>query len=515
MNKKKMALNILANLLSFASSIIVGLCITPHIVAKLGFESYSFIGIANEFASYVTIVTSALNSMAGRFISMEMHQGNEKKAKVYFNSVFVADMVLGIAALLFGMAVTLNVEHLMKVPEELMVDVKITFSLVFINIIINLVTSVYSVAPFVTDNLQKSAVRGVFSNLIKIVLLIGLFAIFPAKIFFVTISIIGTSIFLIITNFILTKKLLPDFKLNVRNFSFDAIKTLISSGMWNSLSTLSNMLLTGLAGFITNNMVGVKEAGLLQVAKTVPINFSQLITTLAVIFTPRFVVLYAKGDIKALLKDAKYAMKILPFMMIVPIAGYLAFGMSFFRLWQYAANAEELRTMQILSIFSMGANLLSIYVYPLTSINTTTNKLKWPVITTFVTALLSISTVMILLNVTNFGVYVVNLVSTIFTMTRLFFFVPMYSAHNLKLKLTTFYPTILRGLAAFGVVLVIFIAIHEKVSVYITNWFSLIVVAGIVGAMGYLVVFLILFNKDEKKKVWNMIVGKVKGILKR
>ena len=75
MNKKKMALNILANLLSFASSIIVGLCITPHIVAKLGFESYSFIGIANEFASYVTIVTSALNSMAGRFISMEMHQG--------------------------------------------------------------------------------------------------------------------------------------------------------------------------------------------------------------------------------------------------------------------------------------------------------------------------------------------------------------------------------------------------------------------------------------------------------
>ena len=208
-------------------------------------------------------------------------------------------------------------------------------------------------------------------------------------------------------------------------------------------------------------------------------------------------------------------MKILPFMMIVPIAGYLAFGMSFFRLWQYAANAEELRTMQILSIFSMGANLLSIYVYPLTSINTTTNKLKWPVITTFVTALLSISTVMILLNVTNFGVYVVNLVSTIFTMTRLFFFVPMYSAHNLKLKLTTFYPTILRGLAAFGVVLVIFIAIHEKVSVYITNWFSLIVVAGIVGAMGYLVVFLILFNKDEKKKVWNMIVGKVKGILKR
>ena len=515
MNKKKLALNILAQLLTFGSSMLIGLVITPQIVAKLGFGAYSYIGIANDFASYVTIITTALNSMAGRFISIELNKGNRDKAKVYFSSVFIADVVLAFAAMVLGIVLTLNINGILKnISPELLIDVKITFSLVFFNMVVNLLMSVYSVAPFVTDNLQKSAVRGVFSNLIKVILLIVLFTFLPARIYFVTISIIGTSIFLIVTNVILSKQLLPDFKVNIHNFSFDAIKTLNSSGVWNSLNTLSNMLLTGLAGLLTTNFVSPKAGGLLYTAKTVPLNFAQLITTLATIFTPHFVMLYAKGNIKGLLKDAKYTMKILPFLMIVPIAGYLAFGASFFKLWQYAATPEDLHTMQILSIFSMGTNLLSIYVYPLTSINTTTNKLKWPVITTFMTGLLSISTVLILLNVTNIGVYVVNFVSTVFSMLRLFFFVPMYSAHNLKLKLTTFYPTILRGLGAFAIVEILFILVHNQINVYIDSWFTLVVAAIICGVPGYLLVYLILFNKEEKKKVWDMVMRKLKRVKK-
>ena len=299
MNKKKLALNILAQLLTFGSSMLIGLVITPQIVAKLGFGAYSYIGIANDFASYVTIITTALNSMAGRFISIELNKGNRDKAKVYFSSVFIADVVLAFAAMVLGIVLTLNINGILKnISPELLIDVKITFSLVFFNMVINLLMSVYSVAPFVTDNLQKSAVRGVFSNLIKVILLIVLFTFLPARIYFVTISIIGTSIFLIVTNVILTKQLLPDFKVNIHNFSFDAIKTLISSGVWNSLNTLSNMLLTGLAGLLTNNFVSEKAGGLLYTAKTVPLNFAQLITTLATIFTPHFVMLYAKGNIK-------------------------------------------------------------------------------------------------------------------------------------------------------------------------------------------------------------------------
>ena len=209
MNKKKLALNILAQLLTFGSSMLIGLVITPQIVAKLGFGAYSYIGIANDFASYVTIITTALNSMAGRFISIELNKGNRDKAKVYFSSVFIADVVLAFAAMVLGIVLTLNINGILKnISPELLIDVKITFSLVFFNMVVNLLMSVYSVAPFVTDNLQKSAVRGVFSNLIKVILLIVLFTFLPARIYFVTISIIGTSIFLIVTNVILTKQIL-------------------------------------------------------------------------------------------------------------------------------------------------------------------------------------------------------------------------------------------------------------------------------------------------------------------
>lgn len=510
MNKKKLVLNTFAQLLNFFSTILIGLIITPHIVAKLGSSAYGYISIANDFAGYVTILTSALNSMAGRFISMELHKGDKKRASILFNSVFVADFILGIVALVFGALITLNINHLLNISPELVTDVKITFTLVFLNLVINLIMSVFSVAPFVTDNLQKSAVRGVFSNLIKVLLLILLFTLLPAKIYYVTISIMGTSIFLIITNLLLTHKLLPDMRINIREFEFKAIAKLISSGIWNSINQLSNMLLTGLSGIITNIFVGEAEMGILSIARTIPLNFATMISTFAAMFTPHFVILYAKGEIKALLKEAKYTLKLLPFMMIVPIAGYLAFGSSFFKLWMWSRTPEEWKMMQILSVFSMGTNLMSIFVYPLTSINTTTNKLKWPVITTFITGVLSITTVLITVNVTNIGVYAVNFISTAYSMARLFFFVPMYSAHNLKMKLTTFYPIILRGLGTFFAVLLLFIGIHTACAEFINSWLRLIILALICGPIGYGVVFLLIFNKEEKRKFLDLVARKLK-----
>lgn len=510
MNKKKLAFNIFAQLLTFASSLMIGLVITPHIVAHLGEGAYSYIGIANNFASYVTIVTSAIDAMAARFISIELHKGNRKRASIYFNSVFIADLVLSFFAMIFGAILTFNIENLLNVSPELLIDVKITFALVFLNLILNLATSVFGVAPFVTDNLEKSAIRGFFSNLIKLGLLVGLFSIFPPKIYFVTISIMGTSIFLMVTNFLLKQKLLPEIKLNIREFEIDAVKSLMSSGIWSSLSKLSSILLTEMQVIITNVAIGEKEAGLLSVARTVPVNIFSLISTLAIIFTPHFVILYAQGNIKALLKEAKYVMKILPFMLIVPLAGFICFGDSFFKLWMYSKTGEDLIMLQKLSILSMGTNIMCIFVYPLSNINTTTNKVKWPVIVTFITGVLNIITVAIVLKFTHIGVFAVNSISTAYSMLRLLLFVPMYAAHNLKLKLSVFYSTIFRGIMSFGIVVMVFSLLNLNLKYYIHNWVGLIVIAGVCGCIGYVIVYFTLFNKEEKKKVYQMIVRKMK-----
>lgn len=41
--------------------------------------------LGNNVINYITILTVALNSVAGRFITIEYHQGKKKEANEYFH----------------------------------------------------------------------------------------------------------------------------------------------------------------------------------------------------------------------------------------------------------------------------------------------------------------------------------------------------------------------------------------------------------------------------------------------
>lgn len=54
----------------------------------------AFVGLVNNFVSYISVITVALNSLAGRFITLSYHRHDEKKVREYFSSVFFADTIL-------------------------------------------------------------------------------------------------------------------------------------------------------------------------------------------------------------------------------------------------------------------------------------------------------------------------------------------------------------------------------------------------------------------------------------
>lgn len=88
MKGKRLSINLVANLLSYAIATILSFYITPFLVNHLGKEIFGFYGIANNFVSYITVVAVALNSMASKYITVELVRGNTLKAKQYFTSIF-------------------------------------------------------------------------------------------------------------------------------------------------------------------------------------------------------------------------------------------------------------------------------------------------------------------------------------------------------------------------------------------------------------------------------------------
>ena len=76
---KQLVINLAANLLST----VVGFCV----------EANGFVSLAGNFLGYATIVTMALNSMAGRFITISIHQEDYDETNKYMSSVFAANLL--------------------------------------------------------------------------------------------------------------------------------------------------------------------------------------------------------------------------------------------------------------------------------------------------------------------------------------------------------------------------------------------------------------------------------------
>ena len=92
-------LNMAASMLSTLVSLAISFVLSPIIIEKLDFEAQGFMTLATDFVSYANIAAMALNSMAGRFITVSLTKGDLKKANEYFNSTMYANM--GIVGFLF------------------------------------------------------------------------------------------------------------------------------------------------------------------------------------------------------------------------------------------------------------------------------------------------------------------------------------------------------------------------------------------------------------------------------
>ena len=83
-----------ASMVSTLVSLAISFVLSPIIIDKLNFEAYGFWTLANDFVSYANIAAMALNSMAGRFITVSLTKGDYDNANKYFNSTMYANIAI-------------------------------------------------------------------------------------------------------------------------------------------------------------------------------------------------------------------------------------------------------------------------------------------------------------------------------------------------------------------------------------------------------------------------------------
>lgn len=484
---------------AFAVSFIISFFISPLIVKTVGKETYGFLGVANNFTSYVMIVTVALNSLAGRFVSVYYHQNKKIETEQYFTSVFFANVFIVLLLLVPAIVFTLNVDRFLNVPTKSVQDVKVTFALVFLGFFVNLASSIFSVATFVANKIYLSSIRTIEANLLRLIILGISFVLFKPSIVFVAFALLVYYLFVAFTNYRYTKKLIPDIKIKWISFNIHKVFELIVSGCWSSITALSNVLLEGLDLLISNLMIDAGAMGTVSIVKTVPNMINQCLGSVLSVFTPQLTISYAKGDVHGMLAYLEYACKVVALIMALPVAFLVAFGKPFFSLWMPTENAT---TLWMLSLLSMGGLVFAGSVVIMYNMFTVTNHLKVPALATLVTGLLNTVIVFTLLNTTKLGVYAVVSVSSILALGRNLIVNIPYSAKCVGVSPLKFYKIAFRSLL-FVIIGSVIGSVIAKIG-QPSSWGILILYAGLMCILSIGVEFLLFFSKEEKNSLMVM-----------
>lgn len=506
--KKQIGINLIAQTIAFGVNLCISFFLTPFIVNNIGVEANGFVGLANNFIEYAQLITVALNSMAGRFITIKYHQGDKEGANKYFTSIFFANVILSVILTIVFTIIIIFLNNIINISQELVFDVKVLWMLIFINFIFGVFTSIFSTSTFVKNRLDLSALVNAKGYIIKAAILIICFMIFKPTVWYVGLAISLMGGYVLIKNIIYTKKLTPDIEINKKFFDIKAIKEVIMSGIWNTISKLSSILSSGLDLLITNLFVNGVAMGVLSLSKTIPNIVLSFFGTIATIFAPQLTISYAKNEKEDMKRQLITAIKILGMLSSIPMVIIFSFGREFYSLW---APTQDSSFLYLLTIISCANLVFALPLEPLYNIFTVTNKIKVSSIYLIISSTISIIGVFIGLQFTNddnIKVIIIIAVSSILNLIRVLTFLPIYGAKCLSLKLFTFYPTLLRNVVS--IIALSGISILFKNFISVDTWIKLIIVCIIVSFISIIINLFINFNSRERKEFSKKIKQKLK-----
>lgn len=489
------------NSISFVINFIISFAFTPYLIRTVGKEAYSFFPLINNMIGYTSIITTAVGSMAGRFITMCIYKEDIEDANKYLNAMWVSNLVLSIIFTILSVVMVVFIDDILTVPAYLLSDVRWLFGLGVFSMVLGLLTGYLSIPAYVRNRVDLSSSRNMLTNIIRIGAILALFAIFHPTIVYMSLSALIASVGGIIFNYNLKRKLLPELVIAPKKyFNFSYVKTLTTSGVWNSVNQLSNMLLYQLDLVITNIFIGAAVTGDYAIAKTAPTIILQLLAMLSGTFVAQYNILYAQGKIDAVVADIRKSMVIVGMLIGIPIGFLAVYSDYFYKLWVSSQDAQLLQMMTIISIVPM---IFGGSINPIFGIFSVTNKLKVPSLVLLGAGLIQLLIIVGLLKTTSLGIWAIIIVSAIQSGLRNSLFTPIYGAHCLGKKWNTFYPTMLRAIAGVIVVIALGFALRQIYNVY--SWMTFFISGAIVSIFSLLINSFVMLKKAERNYLFSVI----------
>lgn len=499
-DRKKLVINLFATMSSFMVSAAISFFLSPYIVRTLGVEANGYVQLASNIVSYISVITVALNSMSGRFITIALAKGETGKAVSYYTSVFWVNIGLFIV-LLFPFVVTVwKLDNIINISPVLVYDVKSLFALAFINFAFSNIFSLWNNAYYATNMLFLQYTRTMIVTFIRAAFILLLFTFLSPKVFYMMLASVMVIPINAVWNLHDKNRLLPELRLDNKSFSFTNLKEIFLSGIWRSLQSMGELLLTGLDLLICNIFINPMAMGVLALSKTMPTMIQQWNWSIASAFAPKLTINYAQGQKDVIWIDLKRSFKIVAVIGTLPLGGLIVYGKEFFGLW---VPGEDATTLQILSILACFWMAVISGIQPVGNIFATVNKVKSQAVSVLISGILNTVIVLIALKFTELGIYAVAGTSVLIGLVRNLCYTIPASARYLGFQWYKFYIGVLYS--CISTVIVIVVGYSVRYFIYPTSWRLMFISCGITGISAFIINTMVIFSRQERQVIYTLM----------
>lgn len=503
---QKTAINLICSVGVLIANLLVSFFLSPYIIRTIGVEANGFVNLASNFTTYASLVVTALNAMAARFITFAYVENDYKKANLYYNSVFWGNLIIVAICLIASILFIPNLQLFIDVPEELLGDVQILFALVFLAFFLQTGAPNWDCGTYITNRLDRTYIPKMASSAFRCIFLVFVFSNWEPRVWFVSLCSLLVTAALLAVECFNTHTLTPELKVAFRKpiYSWEVIKELVGSGIWNSISCAGNMLLHSCDLLICNVTLGATAMGVLSLSKTIPNIFIQLAESLRGAFGPELTVQFAKGDKQGMLRVMRRAMKLTAVILTIPTAGIIVMSDCFYNLWVPTQDASVLRILTILALMNY---VLVSGIVILYSIFTIANKVKYNSIAMIICGIVSMAITLTLIHFTDWDMYAVAGVSCIIGIIRDLAFTIPVTTKFMGLKWYTFYPQV--GTSVICSAVITAIGCVVRMIMPCDSWISFFLTCGVIGILGLGANMVIVLNKEERNYLIGMVKRKV------
>lgn len=507
-DNKQLFVNMSASILAFIINTGIQFFVTPILSKNVGDAAYGFIAIANDFVHYASIFTVVLNSVSARFISVEIHKGDTKKAEELYSSVFIGNVFISIFLAAVGTVVVVGFDSVFSINPEIVNDVSILFAVTFGNYILSVLISVFTVSVYVKNRIDLLSIRNIVSYLVKLGVVFFLFTFcIEIKVYYLAIATMCSTLFLGVANIRISRRIMPEISVNPRCFKFKHIMNIIKTGIWMTINNLSNVIANNFTTIIININITAEVAGFYSVARTIPNAATSLVYAIYSVFLPTYYKLFAEEKKERLVEFAIKSMRMMAFICSVPILAICVKAHDFVALWQSYRTIIEIEEMAIVFVISLLLCIIFTPVLTISQLGLVTNKIKIQMINNLIVSSICLVCVYLSVKYTDWGVVGVALITLIIQGCKWLFFTPFYAAYVIKAERYVFFKQNIKIIIYEAVMVAGMYILGNLINC--NSWFKLCLSGVLLCCFGYVFLFLFMLTKAERRNVIDSVKRKI------